>query len=153
MDEPRIIINYSGIWDGNIYKDGRSNMVLVPSNINYKFLVFLVHKTVRADLNYFVYDIRTLYNTHGRNVRFKIESDRDLQFVLKVGNTVYELFVTIELHPQQQVTHCSVSAQLKDRESFVELIASQCASVSCSQYMHEINHFFQLRRLAKTAKE
>ena len=124
MDEPRIIINYGGIWDGDTYKDGRSNMVLEPSNINYKSLVFLVHKTVRADLNYFVYDIRTLYNTHDRNVRFKIESDRDLQFVLKVENTVYELFVIIKLYPQQQVTQCSVSAQLKHRESFVELIAS-----------------------------
>ena len=112
-----------------------------------------MHKTVRADLNYFVYDIRTLYNIHGRNVRFKIESDRDLKFVLKVGNTVYELFVTIELHPQQQVTQCSVSAQLKHRESFVELIASQRAFASCSQYMHGIDPFFQLRRLAETAKE
>ena len=71
-----------------------------------------MHKTVRADLNYFVYDIRTLYNTHGRNARFEIKNDKDLQFVLKVGNTVYEIFVTIELHSQQQVTQCSVSAQL-----------------------------------------
>ena len=124
MDEPRIIINYGGIWDEDMYKGSRSNMVLVPLNINYESLVFLVHKIVRADLNYFVYDIRTLYNTHGRNVRFKIEIDRELQFVLKVGNTVYELFVTIELHPQQQVTQCSISAQLKHRESFVELIGS-----------------------------
>ena len=84
-------------------------MVLVPSNINYKFLVFLVHNTVCANLNYFIYDIKTLYNTYGRNVRFKIESDRDLQFVLKVRNTVNELFVTVELHPQQQVTQCSIS--------------------------------------------
>ena len=99
MDEPRIIINYGGIWDEGTYKYDRSDMILVPSNINYESLVFLVHKTVRVDLNYFVYDIRTLYNTHGRNVRFKIESDRDLQFVLKVGNTLYELFVTVELHP------------------------------------------------------
>ena len=102
MDEPRIIINYGGIWDGDMYKGGRSDMVLVPSNINYESLVFLVHKTVRADLNYFVYDIRTLYNTHGRNVRFKIKSDRDLQFVLKVRNTVNELFVTVELHPNSK---------------------------------------------------
>ena len=90
-------------------------MVLVFSNINYEFFVFLVHKTVCADLNYFVYDIRTLYNTLGRNVRFKIESDRDLQFVLKVRNTVYELFVTVELHPQQQVTQCSVNTQLNHK--------------------------------------
>ena len=67
MDEPRIIINYSGIWDGDTYKGGQSDMVLVPSNINYKSLVFLVHKTVHADLNYFICDIKTLYNTHGRN--------------------------------------------------------------------------------------
>ena len=124
MDEPRIIINYGGIWDRDTYKNGQSDMVLVPLNINYESLVFLVHKTVRADLNYFVYDIRTLYNTNDKNVRFKIESDRDLQFMLKVGNTVYELFVTVELHPQQQVTQCSLSAQLNHRESFVELIAS-----------------------------
>ena len=73
-------------------------MVSVFSNINYEYLVFLVHKIVHADLNYFVYDIRTLYNTHGRNVRFKIESDRDLQCVLKVGNTIYELFGIVELY-------------------------------------------------------
>ena len=64
MDEPIIIIIYGGIWDGDTYKGGRSNMVLVPSNINYESLVFLVHKIVRVDLNYFVYDIKTLYNTH-----------------------------------------------------------------------------------------
>ena len=40
-------------------------MVLMPSNINYESLVFLVLKIIRANLNYFVYDIRTLYNTHG----------------------------------------------------------------------------------------
>ena len=107
-----------------IYKDGRSNMVLVPSNINYESLVFLVHKIVRTDLNYFVYDIIILYNTHGRNVRLKIERDRDLQFVLKVGNTIYELFVTVELHPQQQVTQYSVNVQLNHKQSFVELITS-----------------------------
>ena len=95
MDKPRIIINYDGIWDGDTYKGGQSNMVLMPLNMNYESMVFLVHKIIRVDLNYFVYDIRSLYNTHGRNVRFKIESDRYLQFVLKVGNTVYEVFVTV----------------------------------------------------------
>ena len=43
-----------------IYKGGLLDMVLVPSNMNYEFLVFLVHKILRPDLNYFVYDIRSL---------------------------------------------------------------------------------------------
>ena len=51
------------------------------------------------------------------------------------------------------MTQCSVSAHLKHRESFIELIASQCASASCSQYMHGIDPFFQFRRLAETAEE
>ena len=74
-------------------------MVLVPSNINYESFVFLVHKIVRVDPNCFVYDIRSLYNTYGKIVRFKIESDRDLQFVLKVENIIDEVYVTVELHP------------------------------------------------------
>ena len=52
MDESRIIINYGGIWDRDTYKGSQSDMVLVPSNINYESLVFLAHKIVRADLNY-----------------------------------------------------------------------------------------------------
>ena len=88
MDDQRIIINYGGIYDGNTYKGDLSDMVLVPSNMNYEYFVFLEHKIVRADPNCFVYDIRSLYNTHGKIVRFKIENDKDLQFMFKVGNTL-----------------------------------------------------------------
>ena len=65
------------------------DMVLVPSNMNYESLFFLVHKIICVDPNFYVYDIRSLYNTHGKIVRFNIESDKHLQFVLKVGNTFY----------------------------------------------------------------
>ena len=103
MDETRIIINHGGIWYENTYKGSWSDMVLVLSNMNYEFLVFLMHKIVRINPNYFFYDIRSLHNTHGKIVRFKIESDRDLRFVLKVGNDVYKVYVTVEFHPSESI--------------------------------------------------
>ena len=81
-------------------KGGLSEMVLVLSNLTYESLVVLMHRIVHANPNFFVYNTRSLFNTHEKIVRFKIENDKDLQFVLKVGNDVYEIYVTVELHPQ-----------------------------------------------------
>ena len=86
MDIPKIIIIYDGIWEGNAYKGSILEIVFVPSNLTYDSLVVLVHRIVRADPNCFVYDLKSLLNTHDKIVRFKIESDRGLRYVLKVGN-------------------------------------------------------------------
>ena len=50
-------------------------MVCVPSNLTYETL--LEYGIVRVDPNSFVYDLRSLLNTHNKIARFKIQNDRD----------------------------------------------------------------------------
>ena len=66
-------------------------MVFVPSNLTYEALVVFIHGIICANSNSFVYDLRSLLNTHSKMVRFKIKNDRDLQYVLRVKNEISEV--------------------------------------------------------------
>ena len=113
----------------------------MPSNLTYEALLVLVHGIVCADPNSCVYDLRSLFSTHGKVVRFKIQDDRDLQYVLRVGDMDFEVYVTIEHNPQQHVNQ-SVNAKSNLHQSFVQLMTSQYASASNSNHMHGVRSFF-----------
>ena len=74
-------------------------MVFVPSNLTYEALVVFIHGIICANSNSFVYDLRSLLNTHRKIARFMIQNDRDLQYVLRVRHGDSEIYVTIERHP------------------------------------------------------
>ena len=103
MDDSRILITYGENWEGNTYNDGLSWMLFVPSNLTYEVLLVLVHGIVRAYPDSYVYDIRSLLNTHSKIIRFKIQNDNDSHYVLRVRNGDFEVYVTIEHHSQQFV--------------------------------------------------
>ena len=81
--------------------------------------------------------------------RFKIQNDKDLQYVLRVGNGDSEVYVIVEHHLQQHVNQ-SVKAQPLlelNHQSFVQLMASQFAFANGSNYMHVSDPFFELQGL------
>ena len=109
MDYPKILITYGGNWKGNTYKGSLSEMLFVLSNLTYEALLVLVYEIVHIDPNRFVYDFRSLLNTHGKMARFKIQNDNDLQYVLRVGNEDYEVYWLLNTTPNNmwinQLTH------------------------------------------------
>ncbi|XVF67613.1 hypothetical protein PTKIN_Ptkin10aG0135400 [Pterospermum kingtungense] len=157
MDEPRLIITYGGNWDDldrTIYRGGFSEILVVPTNLSFKTLLGLVHKIVRVDLNIFAYELRSLLipKILGSVIGFKIENDRHLQHLLKVGNGISEIFVTVK-QCQQHVNH-SINGQLLNKsnhQSFVQLMASQCALASGCNYMHASLPFFEQKRCSEMA--
>ena len=74
-------------------------MVFVPSNSTYEALLMMVDEIVRTYPNSFVYDLKSLLNVHGKMIRFKIQNDRNLQYVLRVGYKDFEVYATVEHHP------------------------------------------------------
>ena len=73
MTEIQLIINFGGHWERNIYKGGDEEITLVDRNLTYEDLLSTVHDIVEADRNSFVYEIRSLLNTFGKIVKFKIK--------------------------------------------------------------------------------
>ena len=74
-------------------------MVFVPSNLTYEALLVMVDEIVRTYPNSFVYDLKSFLNVHGKMIRFKIQNDRNLQYVLRVGYKDFEVYATVEHHP------------------------------------------------------
>ena len=58
-------------------------MIFVPSNLTYKVLLVVVRGIIRVDPNSCVYDLRSLLNTYDKMTRFKIQNNKDLQYVLR----------------------------------------------------------------------
>ena len=75
MYDIRILINYGGHWEKNIYKDGYLEMVFVLRNLTYE-IVFI-------DPNICVYELRSLLNTNDNIAKFNIKNDRNQQYVLE----------------------------------------------------------------------
>ena len=72
-------------------------MALVQKNLSYEELLSRVHGIVCADLNNFVYVMTALCNTGSKIARFKINNDRNVQFVL--GQTIDKLEVYVKVLP------------------------------------------------------
>ena len=69
-------------------------------NLTNEDLLSTVHEIVGADHNSFVYEMKSLLNTSGKIVRFKIKNDRDVQFALGGADGISEVNVTVQ--PCQQ---------------------------------------------------
>ena len=70
-------------------------MALVQKKLSYEKLLSRVYGIVCADLNSFVYVMTALCNTSSRIVRFKINNDRDAQFVLRQTVDKLEVYVIV----------------------------------------------------------
>ena len=110
-------MNFGGHWKGSIYQGGDAEIILVDRNLRYKDLFSMVHGMVEADRNSFIYEIRSLLNTCGKTVKFKIKNDRDVQFAIEKANGILEVYVTIK--PSQQ---SSKQSSQQPSQSLHELI-------------------------------
>ena len=128
--------------------------VFCAPNSTYETLLVMMHEIVGVDPNSRVYDLRSLLNIQGKMARFTIKKDKDLHYVLRIGNEISEVYVTVE-HSQQQVNQSINEKHLHEPndQSFVQLMAFQFASTSESNFMHELIPFFKLNRCTETASE
>ena len=166
MDDISILINYGGQWKRNTYKDGYPKMVFVPKNLTYKTLFVIVHEIVYVDLNNCVYEIRTLFNTNGKIVRFKIKNDRDVQYVWRVRERIPKVYIIVQHSQQPSNVNESIHAQplhepnhqsfvqqewneiyQSTHHSFVKLMASQLV------LLRWLNPFFDPNTWTRTGPE
>ena len=96
MEDMRILINYDGYLEGNIYKDSYLEVVFVPKNLTYEVLLVMVHEIICVCFNSCVYELRSLFNTNDKVARFKIKNDRNIQYVLGEEDRILEVYVTIQ---------------------------------------------------------
>ena len=90
------------IWKEIHIKAIYQKCFFVHSNLTYEALLVLVYGVVSVDPNSCVYDLRSLSKTH-KMVKFKIQNKKDLQYVLRVGNRDFKVYVIVEHHPQRHV--------------------------------------------------
>ena len=95
---------------------------------------------VEADRNSFVYEIRSLLNACEKTVKLKIKNDRDLQFAIKRGNGILEIYVTVK--PSQPL-HEPIHQMLGQQDSFVQLLTAQFDSVHASSIFFHPNMWNQ----------
>ena len=91
MEDKKLTITSGGHWEGIIYEGGYVEIALVQKKLSYEELLSRVHGIVCIDLNSFVYFMTTLCNIGSKIARFKINNDKDIQFVL--GQVVDKLKV------------------------------------------------------------
>ena len=72
----------------------------MQKKLSYEELLSRVHGIICVDLNSFVYVMAALCNIGSRIARFKINNDRDVQFVL--GKAINKLKVYVIVLPSQQ---------------------------------------------------
>ena len=60
-----------------------------------RFLV-MVHKIVGAVPNKTVYEFKSLLNTNGKMIRFKIKNNENVQYVLGERNGILEIYVAVQ---------------------------------------------------------
>ena len=100
MTEIQLIINFGGHWKRSIYQGGDVEITLVDRNLRYEDLLSTVHEMVEADHNSFVYEMRSLLNTFGKTIKFKIKNDINVQFMIEKSNGILEVYVTIKFFQQ-----------------------------------------------------
>ena len=72
----------------------------MDKNLRYEDLLSAVHEMVEADRNSFVYEMRSLLNTFGKIIKFKIKNDRDVQFAIEKTNGILKVYVTVKSSQQ-----------------------------------------------------
>ena len=86
MGDVKLYLIYGGIWVENKYNGGNTNMVFVDKTLTIYELLVKVHEIVVCDLDRFVYELVSVFDTDGRVIRLNIKTDRDLHYVLVKAN-------------------------------------------------------------------
>ena len=86
MGDVKLYLTYVEIWVENKYHGGNTNMVFLDKTLTVYKLLVKVYEIVIYDLDRFVYELVSVFDTDGRVIRLNIKTDRNLHYVLVETN-------------------------------------------------------------------
>ena len=97
IGDVKLYLTYGGIWVENKYHGGNTNMMFVDKTLTVYELLVKVHEIIVCNLDRFVYELVSVFDTDGRVIRLNIKINRDLHYILVETNvSPLEIYVSVQ---------------------------------------------------------